>query len=312
MTAVRPNGRAPARRPSRDSSRRRKGVNGGYPRSTPYLFLLPVVLLFLAFKVYPYLAALWLSFTTNVEGVVQFSGLANYERLFADPLFYKALGNTGIILIVQVPIMLALALGLSVAFNSTLLRARAVWRTIYFVPIVMGLVAYGILFRALLNAEDGFINFAIGLVGIDPVPWLADPFWAKISIVIAMTWHYTGQSAIIYLAQLQAIPGELYEAANVDGASAWQRFWHITLPGLRPALALTVILSTIGTLQLFDEPYVLTGGGPNNATLTIGMYLYQNGFSFFDFGYASAIGYVLLLIIGAISLVQLWLFREKS
>lgn len=291
---------------------RRRRSSIGHPRYIPYLFLLPVIVLFGAFKVYPYAAALWLSLTSNVGGQQSFVGAANYIRLLGDPLFYTALGNTAIILVVQVPIMLTLAIVLAVAFNSLLLKARAVWRTLYFVPIVMGLVAYGILFRALLATDGGFINQLLGMIGIDPVPWLGDAFWAKIAIVIAMTWHYTGQSAIIYLAQLQSIPTELYEAASVDGANARRRFWHVTLPGLRPAIVLTVILSTIGTLQLFDEPYVLTNGGPNNATLTVGMYLYQNGFTFFDFGYASAIGYALTIIIGVISLIQLRLFKEKA
>ncbi|KRC62000.1 lactose ABC transporter permease [Agromyces sp. Root81] len=284
----------------------------GHPRLTPYLFLLPTILLFLAFKLYPYLSAFWVSLTQNVGGVTAFVGLDNYIRLAQDPLFYTALGNTVLILVVQVPLMLALGIVLSVAFNSMLLKWRAFWRTTYFVPIVMGLVAYGILFRALFDSGDGIVNEMLGVIGIGPIPWLVDPFWAKISIVLAMTWHYTGQNAIIYLAQLQSIPGELYEAAQVDGANGWQRFWNITMPGLKPALLLTVILSTIGTLQLFDEPYVLTNGGPDNATLTIGMYLYQNGFRYFDFGYASAIGYALTLIIAVISLIQFRLFKEKT
>lgn len=291
---------------------RRRRSSVGYPRITPYLFLLPMIVLFVGFKLYPYISAFWLSLTKNVGGEVEFAGLANYERLIQDPLFYTALGNTGIILLVQVPIMLVLAIVLAVAFNSMLLKMRSFWRTAYFVPIVMGLVAYGILFRALFNTNEGFVNYLISFIGMSPIPWLGDPMWAKISIVIAMTWHYTGQNAIIYLAQMQSIGGELYEAAHVDGANAYQRFWHVTLPGLRPAIVLTVILSTIGTLQLFDEPYVLTNGGPDNATLTVGMYLYQNGFKFFDFGYASAIGYALTLIIGVISLIQLRLFKEKS
>lgn len=232
--------------------------------------------------------------------------------MLADPIFYKALSNTLIILVTQVPLMLGLALLLAVAFNSALLKFRAFWRTAYFVPIVMGLVAYGILFSTLLNSHHGLVNFLFEAIGLPRVPWLADPVWAKVSIIIALTWHYTGNSAVIYLAQLQSIPGELYEAAEIDGATAWQRFWHITLPGLRPAITLTVVLSTIGTLQLFDEPYVLTNGGPNNATLTIGMYLYQNGFKYFDFGYASAIGYVLTGIIGVIALIQFRFLREKQ
>jgi lactose/L-arabinose transport system permease protein len=290
---------------------RRRRATAGYPRWTPYLFLLPAILLFAGFTVYPYVSALWLSLTTNRGGETTFAGLANYVRLLRDPLFYTALKNTFVILIVQVPVMLALAVLLAVAFNSVLLKARALWRTIYFVPIVMGLVAYGILFRALFSSQDGFVNQLLGAVGAGPIPWLANGFWAKMTIVIALTWHYTGQSAIIYLAQLQAIPVDLYEAAAADGAGAVQRFWNVTWPGLRPALVLTAILSTIGTLQLFDEPFVLTGGGPNNATLTVGMYLYTNGFRYFDFGYASAIGYALTLIIGAISLIQLRLTREK-
>ncbi|UNK71658.1 sugar ABC transporter permease [Microbacterium sp. H1-D42] len=295
-----------------NATTRRRRSSIGHPRYVPYLFLAPMILLFAAFKLYPYASALWLSLTANIGGQTTFVGMQNYVRLLGDPLFYKALANTGIILIVQVPIMLTLAVLLAVAFNSLLLKLRTMFRALYFVPIVMGLVAYGILFRALLNTQDGFVNYLLGLVGVDPIPWLADPFWARIAIVVAMTWHYTGQSAIIYLAQLQSIPGELYEAASVDGANARRRFWHVTLPGLRPALALTVILSTIGTLQLFDEPYVLTNGGPNNATLTVGMYLYQNGFQYFDFGYASAIGYALTIIIAVISLIQLRFFKEKS
>lgn len=291
---------------------RRRRSSVGYPRITPYLFLLPMIVLFVGFKLYPYISAFWLSLTKNVGGDIEFAGLANYTRLLGDPLFYTALRNTGIILLVQVPVMLVLAIVLAVAFNSVMLKFRSFWRTAYFVPIVMGLVAYGILFRALFNTNEGFVNYLIGFIGLDPIPWLSDPLWAKVSIVIAMTWHYTGQNAIIYLSQMQSIGGELYEAAHVDGATAFQRFWHVTLPGLRPAIVLTVILSTIGTLQLFDEPYVLTNGGPDNATLTVGMYLYQNGFKYFDFGYASAIGYALTIIIGVISLIQLRLFKEKS
>lgn len=290
----------------------RRRWRGASPRATPYLFLLPVIVLFLAFKVYPYAYAFWLSLTKITRGQTNFVGADNYMRLLQDPIFYKALGNTVLILVIQVPIMLGLAIALAVAFSSALLKWRAIWRAAYFVPIVMGLVAYGILFSTLLNNHYGLVNFALESVGLPRIPWLADPFWAKISIIIALTWHYTGNSAVIYLAQLQSIPGELYEAAEIDGASAWQRFWHITLPGLRPAITLTVVLSTIGTLQLFDEPYVLTNGGPNNATLTIGMYLYQNGFKYFDFGYASAIGYVLTGIIGILALIQFRLLREKQ
>jgi lactose/L-arabinose transport system permease protein len=278
----------------------------------PFAFLAPVLVLFVAFKAYPVLYALYLSFTTNQKGVQAFVGLENYARLVTDPLFRIALGNTVLILVVQVPIMLVLAILLAVAFNSRLLKARAVFRVAYFVPIVMGLVAYGILFSALLNYDNGLVNYLLTTIGLPRVPWLADPLWAKMAIVLALSWHYIGMNAVIYLAQLQSIPQELYEAAAVDGATRRQQLWHITLPGLRPAIVLTVVLSTIGTLQLFDEPYVLTNGGPNNATLTVGLYLYQNAFQYFDFGYASAIGYALTLIVVVLALVQMLVLRRRS
>jgi lactose/L-arabinose transport system permease protein len=278
----------------------------------PLTFLAPVIILFLSFKAYPVLYALYLSFTTNEAGQQVFVGIQNYVRLTTDPLFLVALGNTVLILVVQVPIMLILAVLLAVAFNSRLLKARAFFRVSYFVPIVMGLVAYGILFSALLNFDNGLVNYVLTSIGLPQVPWLADPFWAKMAIVLALTWHYIGNNAVIYLAQLQSIPTELYEAAAVDGANRRQQFWHITLPGLRPALVLTIVLSTIGTLQLFDEPYVLTNGGPNNATLTIGLYLYQNAFQYFDFGYASAIGYALTLLVALITVAQWAILRKRA
>ena len=280
-------------------------------RNAPYIFLLPMVLLYGVFKICPYLYSAWLSFTTNQSGKQLFAGFDNYTRLFKDQLFWKALGNTAIILVIQVPLMLFLAILLAVAFNSAFLKLRSVFRMGYFLPIVMGLVAYGILFKNILDANSGVVNYLLELIHLKPVPWLTDSTWAKISIIMAMTWHYTGQNAIIYLAQLQSIPTELYEAASVDGANGWWKFRSVTLPGLRPAILLTTVLSTIGTLQLFDEPYVLTNGGPDNATLTVGMYLYMQGFKYFDFGYASAIGYVMLIIIVGLSVIQFWIQREK-
>ncbi|WP_265520808.1 carbohydrate ABC transporter permease [Oerskovia flava] len=280
--------------------------------TAPYVFLAPVLILFVAFKLYPYVYSFWLSLTRSVGGRQEFAGAENYVRLLQDPLFFKALGNTALVLLIQVPIMLALAVALAVGFNSTLLRWRGTLRLAFFLPIVMGLVAYGILFSTLLNTQYGLVNWVLGGVGIEPVPWLGDPMWARVSIILALTWHYTGYNAVIYLAQLQTVPRELYEAASTDGAGPWRRFVHITLPGLRPAILLTVVLSTIGTLQLFDEPYVLTNGGPDNATLTIGMYLYQNGFRYFDFGYASTIAYALALLVALISFAQFRLLGRRS
>jgi lactose/L-arabinose transport system permease protein len=292
--------------------RRRRSLRTLRARATPLMFLAPVIVLFLGFKVYPVLYALALSFTQNVDGATKFVGGANYGKLLHDPLFWTAVRNTIEILVIQVPLMLGIAIVLAVAFNSKLLKWRSFFRVAYFVPIVMGLVAYGILFSALLSYQNGFVNYLLTSVGLPRIPWLTDPFWAKVSIIMAMTWHYTGQSTVMYLAQLQSIRGELYEAAQTDGANRLQQFWHITLPGLRPAIVLTVVLSTIGTLQLFDEPYVLTAGGPDNATLTIGMYLYDSAFRNFEFGYASAIGYVLALIVTAVSVIQMLILRRRA
>ncbi|SFX78895.1 sugar ABC transporter permease (plasmid) [Streptomyces atratus] len=281
-------------------------------RLAPYAFVLPAVLLFAAFKLYPIGWSFVLSLHKTVAGVDTFVGADNYVRLLDDPLFWTALKNTAVILVVQVPIMLALATGLAVAFNSAFLRARSVFRLGFFMPMVTGLVAYGVVFSVLLNEKYGLVNWLLSLVGIGEVPWLTDPLWAKISLGLALTWHYTGYNAVILLARLQTIPKELYDAASVDGAGAWQSFRHVTLPGLRPAILLATVLSTIGTLQIFDEPYILTRGGPDNATLTIGVYLYQNAFTYFDFGYASAIAYVLAVLIGVLGLIQFRVLGDKS
>ncbi|MBL1098577.1 carbohydrate ABC transporter permease [Streptomyces coffeae] len=294
--------------PARAAGARRNRPRG---RLAPYLFILPALALFAAFKLYPIGWSFVLSLHKSVGGVDTFVGGDNYRRLIDDPLFWTALKNTAVVLAVQVPVMLALATGLAVALNSTLLQGRSVFRLGFFLPMVTGLVAYGIVFSVLLHQEYGLVNWFLELFGADGIPWLTDPLWAKISIGLALTWHYTGYNAVILLARLQTVPKELYDAAAVDGAGPWHTFRHVTLPGLRPALLLTTVLSTIGTLQLFDEPYVLTGGGPDNATLTIGVYLYQTAFKYFDFGYASAIAYALAVLIGILGLIQFRVLGDK-
>ncbi|MFF2143710.1 carbohydrate ABC transporter permease [Kitasatospora sp. NPDC058190] len=278
----------------------------------PYLLLAPALVTFGVFKAYPIVDSLLLSFTTGSGTATRAAGLANYRRLLDDPLFWTALRNTGEILVVQVPLMLGLALLMAVGINSALVRWRAVWRLGVFMPAVTGLVATGVMFAFLLRTDDGAVNWLLDAVGLPTVDWLGQPFWARMSVVLVLTWHYTGYNAVIYLAGLQSIPRELYEAAMVDGAGPIRRFTAVTVPALRPVLLFTVVLSTIGTLQLFDEPYVLTGGGPDNATLTVSMYLYQNGFRYFDFGYASAIAYALTLLVSVLGAVQMRLMGDKD
>ncbi|AXE82343.1 carbohydrate ABC transporter permease [Streptomyces atratus] len=279
--------------------------------SVPYLLIMPAVLGFAIFKAYPIADSLWISLTTGNGDDRHFTGLANYQRLLDDPLFWTALKNTALILVVQVPLMLGLALLVALGLNSTKVWLRPLWRLGVFVPSLTGLVAAGVMFSVILNRDAGLLNWVLSAFGIDRVNWLGSPFWARVGVVLVITWHYTGYNAVMYLAGLQGIPNELYEAAMIDGAGPIRRFAAITLPQLRPILLLTVVLSTIGTLQLFDEPYVLTGGGPDNATMTVTMYLYNNGFKYFDFGYASALAYALALIVSVLGILQVRLMGER-
>ncbi|NJP38619.1 sugar ABC transporter permease [Bacillus luteus] len=275
------------------------------PKTAPYFFIAPAVLFFLVFTLWPVIQSLLLSFQTSTGGQSEFAGFDNYIRLFNDGLFYTALFNTFTILIIQVPIMLSIAVVLAVLMNSALLKMRGFFRVAFFMPAITALVAYAIVFMIMLDENFGLVNYALSLVGIDPVAWLNDPFWAKVSLIIAITWRWTGYNMVIFLAGLQNISNDLYEAASIDGAGKIRQFFSITLPQLKPIFLFTAVLSTIGTLQLFDEPFILTDGGPNNSTLTISLYLYLNGFRYFDFNYASAIAYVLVIIIALFSYVQM-------
>ncbi|WP_251548688.1 carbohydrate ABC transporter permease [Neobacillus muris] len=270
----------------------------------PYFFLGPALLLFICFTVYPVISSLILSFQTQEAGQYVFTGLDNYIRLMKDTIFLKALSNTFIILIIQVPIMLFLALLLASALNSQLLKLRGIFRVGFFMPAVTSLVAYSILFSVMLQ-DTGVINRFLGFLGVDQIRWLSDAFWAKVSIILAMTWRWTGYNMVIYLAAMQNISEELYEAASLDGAGKIKQFFYITVPQLKPVILFTAIISTISTLQLFDEPYNLTNGGPSDATMTLGLYIFKNGFEYYDFGYASAIAYVVVIIVAILSFIQM-------
>ncbi|MBS4176028.1 carbohydrate ABC transporter permease [Lederbergia citrea] len=280
------------------------------PKRAPYIFIAPAVLLLIVFTIYPVLQSFILSFQ-QVKGITKtFVGLSNYTRLLHDPIFYKSLLNTFQILIVQVPVMLFFALLIAVGLHSSLVKAKSFFRIAYFMPAITALVAASIVFMILLDENFGLVNYLLNLLGIESIRWLSSPFWAKVSIIALMTWRWTGYNMVIFLAGLQNIPKELYEAASMDGATRVKQFFLITIPQLKPVFIFTVVMSTIGTLQLFDEPFILTGGGPNNATMTITLYLYQTGFKYFDFGYASAIAYALVVIIAVISWIQMKLVGD--
>jgi lactose/L-arabinose transport system permease protein len=207
--------------------------------------------------------------------------------------------------------MIGLALGLAYLLNQAWLRFSSGFRLLTFLPAVTTLVAYAVVFRVMLATDGGAINQMIGLVGIPPVDWLNNEVWARVALIGAITWRWTGYNMVIILAGLQAIPAELYEAARIDGAGRWQIFTKVVIPQLRPVLIFTTITSTIGALQLFDENWILTEGGPNDATLTPVLYLYKVGFRQFDFGYASAIAWLLVVLTAIIAVIQFRLMREK-
>ena len=279
-------------------------------RLVPYTFLLPYLAIFLLFWAWPILYSVYLSFLDTRGFPWAVEPGVNWGRILNDPFFIQAFRNTLVLLAVQVPVMLVLATGLAVGLNSPLLKFRGFYRFAFFAPVVVGSVAYSAVFRLLFNTQNGAVNAALSGLGLPRVDWLNAPVPAFILIVLTVTWRWTGYNAIIILAGLQNIALELYEAARIDGATPWQQFWGITLPLLRPILLFALVLSVIGTLQLFTEPFLITAGGPGNATLTLGVYLYQQGFRSFNFGYASAIGYAIALLAVLFSAVQLRFFGQ--
>ena len=233
-------------------------------------------------------------------------------RLFHDPLVAKSLFNVGLILVIQVPLMVCTALGLAYLLNQSWLRFRTGFRALHFLPAVTTLVAYSLVFRVMLATDGGAVNQLLEMFGISAVDWLNSEAWSRVALIASITWRWTGYNMIIILAGLQGIPAELYEAARIDGAGRWAIFTKIVIPQLRPVILFSSITSTIGALQLFDENFILTGGGPNNATLTPVLYLYKVGFQQFDFGYASAIAWLLVAIIAVVSVVQFVIMKEKK
>lgn len=279
-----------------------------------WLFVIPSIILVTVFVFYPMIQAFITSLQSGMGNNLSFVGIDNYKRLLTDSTFKKALFNTVLYLIIQVPIMIILALVISAILNDKKLKARGFFRTAIFLPCVTSLVAYSIIFKSLF-ATDGFVNaFLININVISqPIAWITHPIWARVLIIIAITWRWTGYNMVFYLAGMQSIDDSIYEAAEIDGASAFMRFKSITLPLLKPIILFTTINSTIGTLQLFDETVNITNGGPANATITISQYIYNLLFKYSpNFGYAAAISYVIVLIIVILTFVQLKAGGDKD
>ncbi len=275
------------------------------PRYAPYFFLAPFFTLFTVFMVYPLFDSIRLS-TYSVRGMRSqtFVGLENIERLLADPLFWTALWNTAYFaagsLLLQLPVALALALLLS----NARLKGRNLFRLSFFSPVLISGVFIAVIFYLLYDRRYGLVNRVLG----SEIQWLQDPDLVMPALVLAGVWRWAGFNMVYFLAGLQSIRQELYEAAAVDGAVPWQSFVYVTIPALKPVIAFVVITSMIGSFQLFDLPYVLTEGGPGNASMTMVMYLYKHGFEFINLGYAATIGWALAVIIGVISIIQVRLF----
>ncbi len=275
-------------------------------------FALPAAALFVLFFAYPLVSSLWQSLFSGLGGVDRWVGVDQYTRMVKDPVLIQSLINAGIILVIQVPLMIGIAIGLAYVLNQTWLKFRSGFRLIYFLPAITTLVAYSVVFRVLLATDGGAVNQIIGVFGMGPVDWLNSDLWVRVSIIASITWRWTGYNMVIILAGLQAIPQEQYEAARIDGAGRWALFSKVVVPQLRPVIIFTSITSTIGALQLFDENYILTAGHPSDAAITPVIYLYKVGFRQFDFGYASAIAWLLVALTAVIAIVQFRLMREKS
>ena len=283
-----------------------------YKMRWPYLFISPFYILFLIFGVYPILFSLYLSFTEwKGLGPIKFVGLRNFELLLKDKVFWQSMTNGVILFFLYVPIMTFLALGLAVILNSKRVRGFRFFRTLLFIPYIMNIVAAGFTFRLLLNQKYGLVNTMLDIFNIPPVPWLESVWGGRISLCLLVIWAWLGYNMVIMLAGLQTIPGELTEAALIDGASPIQAFFYVTIPLMRPVILFSVVLSTMGSFNLFSEIYNLTGGGPINATLTPVIVIFNQAFGNFRLGYASAMAYLYFIILFALTLLQFRYFGQQ-
>jgi multiple sugar transport system permease protein len=289
--------------------RRRQGL-------TAWLFSLPFLLIFGGFMVVPLLGSFFMSFTDmkladlRTPFAVNFVGIEQYQRLFGDARFLRALANTFGFAVVAIPVTVGLGLLLAVGVNNGITRLRSVFRLGFYAPVVTSVIAIAVVWRYILQ-PDGLLNTMLGWLGIDGPNWLADPHWALPAIVGMWSWHHVGNMMVIFLAGLQAVSPDVLEAARVDGANAFQRFFRITLPLLRPTVLLGFVLLSISSLQLFEEPFVMTQGGPLDATLSV-TYFTFNQFGFGNYGFSAAASYVLFVVIALLSLLQFRLLRSKD
>lgn len=283
-----------------------------------WVFVGPALVVLGVFFGLPVFAALLLSLTDfDLYALadwrnLRFVGFGNYTELLRTPLFWKSLGNTFYFVIVGVPLSIAVSLGAALLLNAPVARFRAFFRTALFAPVVTTLVAVAVIWRYLFHSSYGLVNWALGHVGIAPIDWLGDPQWAMPTIILLAVWKNFGYNMVIFLAGLQAIPQDLYEAARIDGASRRRQFWHITLPMLGPVLMVVGVITVAGYFQLFAEPYVMTRGDPLQSTVSVLYFMFEEGFRWWNLGRASAVAFLLFLIILAITAAMMRFGRRKG
>ena len=283
-----------------------------------WTFAAPALLVIVVFFFLPVVAALALS-VTDFDiyaladiGNLRFVAFDNYVGLLHNPLFWKTLGNTLYFVIVGVPLSIAVSLGAAVLLHSKLGRFKGFYRTAFFAPVVTTVVAVAVIWRYLFHTRYGLVNWGLSSIGIEPIDWLGDPHWAMPTIILFAVWKNFGYNMIIFLAGLQSIPEDLYEAARIDGAGAWRQFRHVTLPMLGPVLLLVGILTMSGYFQLFAEPYVMTQGGPLESTKSVLYLMYDEGFKWWNLGNASAVAFLLFVLMVAVTSGLLWFARRKG
>lgn len=277
---------------------------------TPYYFILPYLIFFVVFRFGPSLAGLGIAFTNwQAVGNPLFVGTANFQAMGRDPRLADAFNNTVFFVLVTVPVLIVLGLALAIFLNQPR-RGRAIGRVVVFMPYVIMSTVVGVLWTWILDKDFGLLNVYLGIFGINKIPWLVSESTAMYGIIITTVWWTVGYNMVLFLAGLQDIPGELYEAARIDGARAWGLFRHITLPLLAPTMFLVLLLTIINSFQVFDQAYVMTSGGPGTATLTLVQYIYTTSFQFQKFGYGSAVALILFAILVVVAFFQIRAYRR--
>ncbi|MGP4043857.1 carbohydrate ABC transporter permease [Streptomyces sp. 2A115] len=296
--------------------RKARRSRGARRTAVAWLFLAPFTLVFLLYTAIPTVAALGFSLT-DLRGTdlrhpfaVDFTGLENYLRLFRDASFLRDLLNTGVFVVVGVPLTMGIGFALAVALNSGIRRLRGVFRTVFFAPVVTNVVAVALIWQYAFN-QDGTVNKVLGAVGLAGPNWLDDPDLAMPVVILLGVWRNVGTAMVLFLAGLQAIPDDVYEAASLDGAGRWRQLRHITLPLLVPTTLMVSVLLTVFYLQVFDEPYLLTNGGPLGSTESVALYTYRQ-FGSGEFAMSSAASFVMLVLVALVSLVQFRLLRPRA